>query len=296
VTEPRNGLGIALILGGFFTYTMADTCAKFLTETMHPLQIVWARQAGFLVAALLLVAREGPGVLRTAHPYLQVIRGAMMVVSATLFITAITYVPLADAVAIAFVAPFFVMLLGAFWLGERLGPRRIAAAMIGFGGALVVLRPGLGAIHPAGALVLVAAFSFALRQVLSRVIARNDSTRTTVFYSALVSSALVTLPLPWVWTWPADPKVIVLLLAIGLLAGLGEFLVIRALEVGEAVAVAPMQYSQIIWATFWGYVVFDQFPDRWTGIGAAVIVASGAYTILREHAAAKSARRLVGRP
>jgi len=290
-TAPRNPLGIALMASGFFTYSVVDTGAKLLTEELNPVEIVWVRSLGFLVAVLVMIAREGVGVLRTPRPGLQVLRGALMVTSATLFIAAIAYVPLADAVAISFVAPFFVTILAALWLHEPVGIRRWAAVAIGFAGAVVILRPGMGVIHPAGALVLLAALAFALRQALSRILSAIDDTRTTVAYSAIVSSLLATVPLPFFWHWPHEPRIYAVMAGVAVLAALAEFLVIRALEVAEAVAVAPVHYSLIIYSTFWGWLVFHQLPDRWTLIGAAVIVVSGAYSIYRERLSLERRRR-----
>ncbi len=267
---------------GFFLFSAVDTQAKFLTQTLHPIQIVWTRQLGLLIGVLFLLRLRGLAVLRTSTPFLQMSRGALAASSATLFIVAVSFVPLADAVAISFVAPFFVTMLGALILREPVGIRRWSAITVGFVGTLIVIRPGLGVIHPAALLLLLAALLFALRQILSRMLSGGDRTETTVAYTALTGSLLLTIPLPFFWQWPQSWLELALLCGIGTLAAAGEFLIIRALEVGQAVVVAPMQYSMMIWGTFYGYIVFGQFPDFWTWIGAAIIVASGIYTFYRE--------------
>lgn len=275
---------------GFFIFSAVDTQAKFLTQTLHPIQIVWTRQLGLLIGVLFLLRLRGLAVLRTKTPLLQMSRGALAATSATLFIVGVSFVPLADAVAISFVAPFFVTMLGALILREPVGIRRWTAIIVGFGGTLIVIRPGLGVIHPGALLVMLAAFLFALRQILSRMLSGGDRTETTVAYTALTGSALLTLPLPFFWHWPETSLELGLLAGIALLAALGEFLIIRALEVGQAVVVAPMQYSMMIWGTFYGFVVFGDFPDFWTWVGAAVIVASGIYTFYRERQVMKNAK------
>ncbi len=272
---------------GMFLFSAVDTQAKFLTATLHPIQIVWSRQLGLLIGVLILLALRGVSILHTRHPGLQILRGGLAASSATLFIVAVSFVPLADAVAVSFVAPFIVTVLGALMLREPVGIRRWAAVTIGFLGTMIVIRPGLGVIHPAVMLVLLAATLFALRQILSRVLSSSDRTVTTLAYTALVGSLVLTVPLPFVWQWPTSPVEIALLVGIAIMAALAELLVIKALEVAQAVVVAPVQYTLLIWGTMYGYLVFSQLPDLWTWIGALIIVATGFYTLHRERVVAR---------
>lgn len=275
---------------GMFLFSAVDTGAKFLTDSLHPLQIVWTRQLGLLAGAIFLIATQGRAILVTTHPRLQLLRGAVAAGSASLFIFAITYVPLADAVAVSFVAPFMVTLMGALILREPVGIRRWAAVLLGFVGTLIVLRPGMGAIHPAAALVVLAAFLFAVRQIISRALSDTDRTGTTIVYTAIVGSAILTIPMLFVWKSPT-PQEILLLVGIAVLAGVAEVFVIKALEVALAVVVAPMQYTLMIWGTFYGWLIFGQLPDGWTWLGAAIIIATGIYTLRREHLAARQKKR-----
>lgn len=270
------------MLGGMFIFSAVDIQAKLLTETLHPIQIVWSRQLGLLIGVVIYVLFRGVSVFRTKHPGLQVTRGLLAASSATLFIVAVAYVPLADAVAVSFVAPFIVTLMGALVLKERVGIRRWTAVTIGFIGTLIVIRPGLGVVHPAVFIVMLAASFFALRQVISRALSNSDRTATTVAYTALVGSLVLSIPLPFVWQWPSTNQEIVLLCSIAIMAAAAEILVIKALEVAQAVVVAPMQYSLMIWGTMYGYLVFGQLPDVWTWVGALIIIATGIYTLHRE--------------
>ena len=279
---PDNARGLLLMLAGFFTFGAVDTIAKFLTAELHPMQIVWSRQLGLLAIALVLIVRHGRGVFASRRPGLQAARGVLAAGSAALFIFGVRHVPLADAVAVSFIAPFVVTVLGALVLREPVGPHRWAAIAVGFVATLIVIRPGFGSFHPAILFVVLASVLFATRQVLSRVITAQDSTATTVVYTAFVGSAVLTLALPFVWVTPGSPRTLVLLFAIAALAGLGEYLFIRALEIAQAVVVAPAQYTLILWSTLYGFLVFGQFPDGWTWIGTAIIVASGLYTMARE--------------
>ena len=268
--------------GGMFLFAAVDTEGKFLTETLHPLQIVWSRQLGLLLGVLVLLAYRGFGILRTQHLGLQIARGAMAAGSASLFIFAVSFVPLVDATAVTFVAPFMVTLIAALVLREAVGIRRWTALAIGFVGVLIVTRPGMGVVHPAVFLILIAALLFALRQIISRVVAGTDRILTTVAYTALVGSAIMTVPLPFVWRTPETSIELILLVSMALIAAVAEILVIKALDVADAVVVAPVHYSIIIWATFYGFVVFDQLPDMWTWVGASIIVVMGMYTLHRE--------------
>jgi len=148
--------------------------------------------------------------------------------------------------------------LGALALREPVGIRRWTAVTIGFIGALIIIRPGMGVIHPAVMLVLVAALLFALRQILSRALSATDPVATTVAYTALAGSFVLTIPLPFFWQWPATGTEIALLTSIAVLAGLAELLTIKALEAAQAVVVAPVQYTLLIWGTMYGYLVFGQ--------------------------------------
>lgn len=275
---------------GMFMFSAVDAGAKFLTESLHPLQIVWTRQLGLLVAAVFLLMRFGPGLLRTAHPRLQILRGAVAACSASLFIFAINYVPLADAVAISFVAPFMVTLMAALLLREPVGIRRWVAVALGFVGTLIVIRPGMGVMHPAAGLVILAAFFFAIRQIISRALSDSDRTSTTVVFTAIVGSAILTLPLPFVWKTPTGAEV-ALMAGIAVLAGVAEILVIKALELAMAVVVAPVQYSLILWGTAYGWLIFGQLPDLWTWVGAAIIVGTGLYTLHREYKLSRARRK-----
>jgi drug/metabolite transporter (DMT)-like permease len=289
-TAPRgadNLRGITLMALAFFLFATSDTIVKYLTGSVPQVQIVWVRFFGLVLVALVMIAAKGPQVLKTSHPVLQVARGALAILSAVAFVYAITYVPIADAIAVSFFAPFVVTLLGALVLKERVGPRRWIAISIGFAGTLVVIRPGLGVFHPAIFLVLIAASAFAVRQVLSRVLSASDKTATTIAYTAISGLALLTIPLVFVWKTPETITQILLLLAVAMLAGLAEFLTIRALEIAEAAAVAPMHYTLMVWATFWGWLIFGQIPDFWTWIGATIVVLTGLYLINRERLAAK---------
>ena len=290
VRKTDNLRGVLLMAAAFAFFATGDMLAKLMTGSFHPLQIVWTRQLGLMAGVAIALLLLGPSILRTAHPRLQVARGLLAVTSAALFITAIKYVPLADAIAVSFVAPFMVTALGALVLGETVGVKRWSAVIVGFIGMLVIIRPGLGVTHPAVGLIVIAAAAFALRQVLSRRLASTDRTMTTLSYTALVSVFALTLPLPFVWTTPDQAWQIGVFVIFAGFAAVGEILVIKSLEVGEASALAPVHYSLLIWGVIWGWTVFGDLPDLWTWVGAAIVMATGLYIIQRERRLAKMRR------
>ena len=281
-TKPETTRAILLMLLGFICYSTSDMLAKVLTQSMNPLQVAWLRQLGLLSGVLVLLAIKGPQLLRSRHPWLQLGRGLTVVVAATTFLTSIAYVPLADATAVTFVAPFMVTALAAIVLGEQIGPKRWIAVGLGFLGTIIIIRPGMNAFHPAIFLSLVSAAAFAIRQIISRRLSGTDPLLTTVAYTALTAAIILSLPLPFIWSNPADGWQLLMMIGIAVIASCGELSIIRALDLGEAAVLSPLQYTLMIWSTVWGFLIFAQLPDFWTFAGTAVIVASGIYSIYRE--------------
>ncbi len=268
---------------GFFSFAASDAIAKLLTSSFHPLQIVWLRMLGLFIGVCVLVAIKGLPVLRTTKPQLQILRGVVAVGSGTCFIIAIGFVPLADAVAVTFVAPFMVTILGALLLKEPVGARRWLAVVAGFIGMLIVIRPGHGIFHPAILLVVIAAIFFAIRQLLSRWLSGIDSVVTTVAYTSIVAFSITSVTLPFVWVTPSGLKILLIIAGLTLSAAIGEILIIRALDIAQSVVLAPSHYTLIIWSTLYGYIIFNDLPDRWTLVGCSIIIASGIYTTYREY-------------
>ena len=270
------------MLMSMFIFSAVDTQAKFLTATIDPLQVVWFRQMGLFFGAIILLIWRGHQILRTAKLGLQIGRGTCAALSASLFIMGVSFVPLADAVAVTFIAPLLVTIMGALLLGEYVGIHRWTAVILGFFGTLVIIRPGFDSFHPALILPLIAACLFAGRQVISRFLSSSDKTETTFAYTAIASTLILSLPIPFVWSNPQTSAEILLIISMASMAAIAELLVIKALEIALVVVVSPMQYTIIIWASFYGFMVFDQLPDRYTIGGTVIIVLSGLYTLHRE--------------
>lgn len=280
--QQSNLLGIAFMAGAIALYSAADTIAKYLGQSYHPIQVTGMRQMGLLVGVVLWLLLRGTQDLRTARLGLQILRGVCATFSGALYVYALGYIPLADAATVSFAAPFFVTILGYVILKEPVGIRRWIAILIGFLGTLVVIRPGFDSFHPAYFLVLMSAFLFAIRQIISRNLGATESTVTTVAFTALVSGCLLGVLQPFFWT-PIAAEHIALFVLYAALAGVGEFMVIRALEVALAVVVAPLQYTMILWTTLYGFLIFNDIPDRFTLIGGGIIILAGGFTFWREY-------------
>lgn len=286
-TRAETIRAIGLMLIGFFCYGMSDMLAKVLTLYVNPLQVAWLRQLGLLSGILVILAIRGPVILRSKRPLLQFGRGLTVVAAAASFLSALSYLPLADATAVTFLAPFMVIVMAALLLGEKIGIRRWIAVAVGFAGTMIIIRPGMGTFHPAFFLVLVSGAAFAVRQIISRLLAGADALVTTVAYTALTAAIILSLPLPFIWKSPADLYQLAMMVGVAIVASCGELAIIRALDMGEAAVLSPLQYTLMVWSVLWGFIIFAQLPDMWTWIGTAIVVGSGIYSLYRETRAAR---------
>lgn len=286
VRGMNNGRGILLMLTAMFMFSLLDAQAKLLSQSLPVMQITWARHFGLMVVvALVFWPRHGRRVLRSSRPALQMLRGLMVLGSSVLFLVAISFVPLADAASVAFVAPLLVTGLSGLLLKERAGRRRWIVVVIGLAATLIIIRPGMGVLHPAVFLVLGAASMFALYQIMTRIMSDTDDAATTLSYTAIVGAVIMTAIVPFVWVWPASGRELAMLAGLGLWAAIAEFAVIKAFETAPGAVVAPFQYSMIVWATFYGFTLFGELPDGWTLLGAAILIATGLFSYYRDAAA-----------
>lgn len=276
-------IGIGLMCAALFCFACLDTCAKWLGRSMDPLQVTWVRYAvSVVIVSAVLNPWSRPGLLKTRKPWLQAIRSLLLLISTALNFIALQYLQLAETISIVFITPMLVALLAVPILGERVGPRRLIAIAVGFLGVLVITRPGLGGLHPAVILVVAGCFAYAFYSLLTRLLAAHDSSETTMFYSGIAGVIVMTPVLPFVWSMPSGWFVWVVMVLVGGFGALGHWFIIEAHRRAPAGILAPFIYSQIIWMTLSGWLVFDQWPDRWTFIGGTIVIASGLYLLYRE--------------
>ena len=289
--RPRDTqtTGILLLLVSVLLFTLMDATGKHLTERYHPGQIIWARMALNLVIVLVILAPRLGQVIRSRSPALQVGRGLTQLGSIACFFTALQFIGLAEATAIMDINPVLITLGAALFLGERIGIRRIIGIAVALAGALIIIRPGAGVLHPAAVLPLIGAFSYAAGAVMTRMV-RGDSTATSILWSTGVATIGASLVAPFVWQ-PIQPGDLWAFAAMGVFGTAAQALLIRAFSLAEAAAVAPFGYTGLIWAGLWGWLFFGVVPDLWTFVGAAIIVAAGLYVWAREAQAARSAQR-----
>ncbi len=281
----RPGLGIAFMLLTGFGFVSLDTLAKHLSVDYPTAQVVWARYA-FHVALMLPVALWlGPRRLfATRRPWLQLLRGVLLLAATVLFFTALRYLPLATATSIAFIAPLLVTALSVPLLGEHVGPRRWIAVCVGFCGMLIIVRPGVefaSAAHWATLLPAAMAVCYALYQIGTRVLGPGEDAFASLFYTAVVGAVATSVFVPFHWTAP-DTRGWLLMALLGGVGGCAHLTLIRALSYAPASLLAPFQYVNLVWATVFGFVVFADLPDWPTLLGAAVIVGSGLFVYYRE--------------
>jgi len=268
---------------GVSTFSFMNAAVKFLTPNYPALQITWARFTGHLIVMLLIfLPRYRWALLRTRRPLVQVGRSVLMLMSNLMFVMAIGRIPLATASAIGFTSPLIVTALSVPLLHESVGWRRWTAVLVGFMGALLVIRPGSGLADPAVLLLLLSSLTYALYQIATRWVGRHDNAATGIIFAALAGSLALTLVMPVLFVLPHTGFDAMLFGWLGLLGGLGHYLVIKAFQLGNAAVIAPLGYVELLGSTVLGYVIFGNFPDPWTWMGAAVIIASGAYIALRE--------------
>lgn len=303
VPSPGHGLadnppqGIAILVLALFFFSCSDAASKAMTYFISPFQIVWMRYVIFtaLIIPLGLIVK-GPSVFRTRHPGWQSIRTLGVFGSAMFFTMALQFLPLAESIAINFVAPIIITALSIPFLGEKVGIRRWLALVVGMIGVLVIVRPGTSAFHMAAIFPIMAATSWAFGMIGTRKTSATDDAWTTLTYSALgglfISSCLV----PFFWQVPSG-HVLLLSSVNGGLSTLGQLLIIFAYRRAPASILAPFAYSQLIWSVFFGYIFFVEVPDNWTLTGATIIVCAGLYTAHRERVVAQETqRRILGRP
>ena len=261
-----------------------DATAKWLVRDYGISQILLVRFSVFLVVALALAWRRGwLATIRSRQPRLQLLRSLVMLAEIYVFVWAFSLLPLADVHAIAAVSPLIAVALAAVLLGEKVGWHRWLAVAAGFAGVLLIMRPGSGVMGPPALIALLAAFLWALLQVLIRRVGLEDSVETTALWSAAVAVIVLVFTAQFQWQtvaeddWP-------LLVTVGLLGSAGHLVLFRALQLAPASMLQPFGYTLVVWATVMGYLLFGDFPDSWTISGIVIVMACGLLAFSRERA------------
>lgn len=273
----QSGVFWMLITAFFFVCVHAT--GKVLLARYPLVQVVWGRYIFHLLFAAVIMAPHLLKIVRTGNLKLQLLRSSFMLGSTTFYFAGVQFLPLTEANAINFLTPALVVILAQPVLGEQVGAKRWIGVAVGFVGAMIIIRPGSGLMDVAAGILMLSAFCNACYQLSTRKLGAIDDPLTTVLYTALVGSIGASLAVPFSWV-PMDIKGWFLMMAIGLFALIGHFALIRAYRLASAPTIAPFGYSILLWSALFGYLLFDQLPDLWTLLGAAIIVGGG-ITILR---------------
>jgi S-adenosylmethionine uptake transporter len=292
--------GIVCIVAAMMMLSLQDSLVKWL-GAIYPLhQIVVTRSLiASVVTLIVLAATARLALLRTRRWSLHLTRGLLLVITNSAFFLALVAMPIAEAVAMFFVAPLFITLLSALLLGERVGPRRLVAVLVGFAGVVIVVRPGSGLFGYVALLPVGAAATYAVMQIMTRRLGATDSAAAMAFSVQLVFMAagiamglavgdgrfagsedpsLAFLLRPWRMPTAQDVPLFAL---IGLLIAVASVLLFQAYRTTEAATIAPFEYIALPFATLWGFLFWGDVPDAIALLGMALIVGSGVFIILR---------------
>jgi drug/metabolite transporter (DMT)-like permease len=279
--HPHALRGIVLMMLAASTFACLDATSKYLT-TLYPVPgIIWAR---YVFQVLLMVAVLGPrlgmGLVRTTNLRLQILRGLVLTGSSLVFLTGLSFMPLAEAASIGFMAPLMIAVLSGPVLHERVEARTWLALAAGFGGMLLIIRPGGGLLTWVALLPLLTALLTAIYQLMTRKLAGRDAALTTLFYPALIGSIVVPVLFPLSLALPRQPLHGALFVAVGVLGGIGHYLLIKAHDYAPPSVLGPFMYAQLLTALALGWLIFGQLPDGVALIGMLTITASGLLLIL----------------
>lgn len=281
--------GVAMMIAAVGIFALLDTSAKLLAGRGYPVAMVaWARYAGNLLLILAWLAGAGAlGRLRTQRPGTQVLRGLMLGGATLLYFNALARMPIADAAAIGFVMPLVVALLAVPMLNERLDPVRLGIVLLGLAGAIIIVRPGSGLFGWVALLPLGMALCNAFYQILTRKLSGIEHPMTSLFWGALVGTAMLSPFLGAAWMPPASLPDALLFMLLGAFGFAGHLLLIRAYEHATVALLAPLHYSQLVWVLLLGWLLFGEFPDLWSLLGMAIIVVSGLALVNRQRLAVR---------
>jgi drug/metabolite transporter (DMT)-like permease len=283
--------GMAAALGAFLMLSTMSMLAKLLSATHGIVEIAfWRNLVGVLPFFVAIIAFRRREILQVeSKPYVVFTRSVVATLSVLFLFGAFAYLPLADATALVFTSALFVPVFSFFFLGERVGPYRWSAILVGFLGVLIIARPS-GDWHPLGvALAIGAAILNATLATMLRLLGRTERPETLTFYLLFAGLILLAPAMPFVGTVPARGE-IPLLIAIGLCGVLMQLLLSTAFKYAPAALASLFSYTQIIWATLFGWAIFGQWPAANIVGGAAIIIAASVFVALREHHLARKCR------
>ncbi|MEJ1160049.1 DMT family transporter [Prosthecomicrobium sp. N25] len=284
---PGNLKGAAILVFAYFLFTFEIIAARMLGATMATEQVVLVRSAAQLLVVIPFVVRSGLGfgILRTSHLGLHVLRGTLSVVGLYFYFYSFGHLPLANATTISFTKALFLVLLAQMVLGEVVRAPRWIATLVGFGGVMLVVRPGLEGFDAAALAGVAGSFTGAGLLLVTKLLARHETPLAIMVYVALITTGASLVPGLIAWRWPTGTELLALGL-IGCFGPMGQYFNILAFRAAEASSLAAIDYVRLIFSAAAGFLLFAEIPDGWTVAGAAVIVGSTFFLTRHEARAA----------
>jgi drug/metabolite transporter (DMT)-like permease len=276
------GLAIALMLLAVGLFSIMDALVKWMGESYPTTQLIFFRSLFAFIPLGFLILRQGVGkALRVRNTTGHLLRSLVGLVALFTFFYAFSHMPLADAVAISFAAPVFVTALSVPLLGEKVGPRRWAAVLVGFIGVLVMVEPGPGVFQSVALVPLVGTVFYALAIIFVRKLARTETNTSIVFYFTLSCTLVSAAFMPFYWVTPSLTD-LGWLIAIGLVGGVAQITVTLAFRYADVALIMPFEYSAMLWVALLGYVFWGEVPGLNIWVGVSIVMASGLYILFRE--------------
>jgi drug/metabolite transporter (DMT)-like permease len=287
---PDNLKGIATLMVAAIGFALMVALIKLTGQRLHVTQILLVRQLVMVAIVLPGIVAHFPGSLKTSRPDLQFFRIVGALIAMMFGFYAVIHMPLADATAIGFAKSFFVTIAAIWFLKEKVGPRRWAAVLVGFGGVILMLQPGTKDFNIIGVYALIGSAAAGVVMVIIRKLAQTDAPKTILTYQAIAIAICVAIP-AWYYWLPPTLEEWGLLIAIGIVSYGAQMLNVYAYKWGEASLLASLDYVRLLYSTFFGYMLFSQLPGPYTWIGSIIIIGASIYTIQRERARKRTLSR-----
>jgi drug/metabolite transporter (DMT)-like permease len=287
--KPADKTGLAsdavkavlLVVISAFFFATGHAGAKYLTSDLHPFVIAFWRNLFALMPFLPWIARNGLRSMHTRRIGFHFLRALANALSMIFWFTALSMMALADATALSMLGPLFAMVFAALFLREGIESRRWWALAFGMAGALVIVRPGFEAVGLGAILVLLRGVAQGVNKVMAKSLTRTEDTGVIVAYLLILATPITLIPALFVWQWPTVPDLVVLI-GMGAVGAIANICMVKGYALVDVSVVEPVTFTRLVWAAVLGYMIFAEFPDYWTWIGGAMIVAATSYISHRE--------------
>ena len=267
-------LGTLLLALTYLFFSVMELTAKELGQSFNPFQIVFARYLSQLIILILIFNKRSILHLKSQYPLLQILRGALLLVTTCFMFSGLAYLPFAENIAIYMIGPVITTILAFFILKEKISFLQIIVVIIGLIGAIIIANPNSQSFNLAIIFPFLAALCFAFFTISTKFLNSSDSNQTTLLFTAITGTFLSAPFIIIFWKWPSLNEII-LMFCLGLLATIGHFFFIEALKVINASFAAPFVYLTVMLAAFWGYIIYNEVPNQNTIIGAFLIIIAG---------------------